>query len=81
MPEARASNSDSTIRGVQGNVGKPVFGQNTESSSATRTDKTLNAQALLAVTVLKTEIKPVPMNPLFWVLGTGRPRFVKTAFP
>jgi len=30
-----------------------------------RTHKTLNAQALLAVAVLETNIKPVPMNPLF----------------
>jgi hypothetical protein len=67
--------------GVQCHVGQPVFGQNTESSSATRTHKTLNAQASLAVAVLKTDIKPVPMNPLFWVLGTSRPRSVKTAFP
>src|SRR6266851_6681547 len=67
--------------GVQCNVGQPIFWQDTESSSATRTHKTLNAQASLAVAVLKTDIKPVPMNPLFWVLGTGRPRSVETAFP
>jgi hypothetical protein len=30
---------------------------------------------------LKTDIKTVPMNPLFRVLGTGQPRFVKAAFP
>jgi hypothetical protein len=81
VPETRASNSDSIIVVFKAMQGKSVFGQNTQSSSATRTHKTLNAQASLAVAVLKTDIEPVPMNPLFWVLGTARPSSVKTAFP
>ncbi len=80
VPDARASNSDSKMVEFNAMYGSRFLGR-TLRVLPTRTHKTLNAQASLAVAVLKTDIKPVPMNPLFRMLGTGRPRSVETAFP
>src|ERR1700756_3623534 len=81
VPDARASNSDSTRVVFTAMYGSRFLGRTLKvlpqrGHTKTKHKLLFEPHGVLSVKKKKKKKTPVPMNPLFWVLGTGRPRSV-----